>query len=159
MSASWRSRSCGASTSRRCAGRRSCSIRRSRPSDGRGSRGRSRAIRRRSSRSEASGQGSRSGAGRTFTPNSHLALETAEYAQEAGHDGEALHRALFRAHFEEDDDLGDLETLLRIGGAAGLDGEELREALTTGRYRQQVDHAIAWAQGVGVTGVPKFIFD
>ena len=97
--------------------------------------------------------------GRTFTPNSQLALETAEYAQEAGHDGEALHRSLFRAHFEEQENLGDLETLVRIGGEAGLDGEDLREALTTGRFRQQVDHGIAWAQGVGVTGVPTFIFD
>ena len=97
--------------------------------------------------------------GRTFTPNSHLALETAEYAQEHGHDGEDLHRALFEAHFEHDENLGDLETLLRIGAAQGLDRADLREALETGRYRRQVDHRIAWAGALGVTGVPTFIFN
>ena len=97
--------------------------------------------------------------GRTFTPNSHLALETAEYSQEIGHDGEGLHRALFAAHFEGDADLGDLETVVEIGAAQGLDRDELREALTTGRYRQQIDHRIEWARTIGVTGVPTFIFD
>ena len=51
--------------------------------------------------------------GRTHTPNSHLSLETAEYAQELGHDGDELHRALFRTHFEEDGNIGDLDTLLQ----------------------------------------------
>ena len=50
--------------------------------------------------------------GRRFTPNSHLALETAEYAQEIGHDGDGLHRALFAAHFEGEGDI-DLTNQLR----------------------------------------------
>jgi predicted DsbA family dithiol-disulfide isomerase len=66
---------------------------------------------------------------------------------------------LFRTHFEDHGDLGDLETLLRIGGEAGLDVDDLREALETGRYRQQVDHRIAWAQSIGITGVPTFIIN
>lgn len=97
--------------------------------------------------------------GRMFTPNSHLSLETAEYAQENGHDGDELHRALFRTHFEEDGNIGDLDTLLHIGGEVGLDVAGLREALETGRYREQVDQGIAWAQAVGVTGVPTFIIN
>ena len=97
--------------------------------------------------------------GRSFTPNSHLSLETAEYAQEHGHDGDALHRALFRTHFEDNGNLGDLDTLLQIGNETGLAVDELREALETGRYRQQVDNGIAWAQSMGVTGVPTFIFN
>ena len=97
--------------------------------------------------------------GRTHTPNSHLSLETAEYAQELGHDGDELHRALFRTHFEEDGNIGDLDTLLQIGSDSGLDADDLRDALQTGRYRQQVDNGIAWAQAVGVTGVPTFIFN
>ena len=97
--------------------------------------------------------------GRRFTPNSHLALETAEYAQESGHDGEGLHRALFAAHFEGEADLGDLDTLLRIGGEQGLDSDELRDVLTEGRYREQVDERIAVAREIGVRGVPTFIFN
>ena len=97
--------------------------------------------------------------GRALTPNSHLALETAEYAQEQSHDSEGLHRALFAAHFEGDANLGDPETLVRIGAEQGLDRADLREALETGRYRQQVDHRVAWAGTLGVTGVPTFIFN
>ena len=97
--------------------------------------------------------------GRRFTPNSHLALETAEYAQEIGHDGEGLHRALFAAHFEGDADLGDLETLVAIGGEQGLDRDELRSVLSEGRYRSQVDERIAIARQIGVRGVPTFIFN
>lgn len=97
--------------------------------------------------------------GRTFTPNSHLSLETAEYAQEHGHSGDGLHRALFSTHFTEHGDLGDLETLLRIGAEQGLERDDLHQALETGRYRQQVDERIAWAQSIGITGVPTFIFN
>ena len=97
--------------------------------------------------------------GRRFTPNSHLALETAEYAQESGHDGEGLHRALFAAHFEGEADLGDLDTLIAIGGEQGLDSDELRDVLTEGRYREQVDERIAVAREIGVRGVPTFIFN
>ncbi len=97
--------------------------------------------------------------GRRFTPNSHLALETAEYAQEIGHDSDGLHRALFAAHFEGEADIGDLETLIEIGGEQGLDRAELRAVLTEGRYRAQVDERIAIAREIGVRGVPMFIFN
>ena len=97
--------------------------------------------------------------GRRFTPNSHLALQTAEYAQEIGHDGDGLHRALFAAHFEGEADLGDLDTLIAIGGEQGLDRDELRTVLSEGRYRQQVDERIDWARQIGVRGVPTFVFD
>ena len=97
--------------------------------------------------------------GRTFTPSSLLSLEAAEYAQDCGHDGDALHRALFRTHFEEDGDLGDLDTLVRLGAEAGLDADGLREALESRRYRGRVADGIGWARAIGVTGVPTFIFD
>ncbi len=108
-------------------------------------------------RGEASGIEFRRG--RSFTPNSHLALEFAEYAQEQGLLTDALHRALFKAHFTDFDNLGDLDTLIRIGADHGLDTDDLRDSLTTGRYRDQVDAGIEWARTVGVTGVPTFIFN
>ena len=36
---------------------------------------------------------------------------------------------------------------------------DLRDALTTGRYRDQVDAGIEWARAIGVTGIPTFIFN
>lgn len=100
--------------------------------------------------------------GRTFRPNSHLALEAATFAHDADASrevNEALHRALYHAHFETLDDIGDIETLVRLGTEAGLDGAALREALETRRYRDQVDEEIAMVQEIGVSAVPTFIFN
>lgn len=94
--------------------------------------------------------------GRTWTSNSHLALEAAEYAAETPH-AAAFHRAMFKAYFEDLEDIGNIDTVVRIGESAGLDGADLREALQTGAYRQQVDDGIQWAREVGVSGVPTFI--
>jgi len=97
--------------------------------------------------------------GRTFRPNSHLALEAAMYASEAGIDDTPLHQALYKAHFDDLEDVSDIEVLVRIGAEHGLDAAELREVLATRRYQEAVDDAIGWAQSIGVSAVPTFIFD
>ena len=96
--------------------------------------------------------------GRTWTSNSHLSLEAAEFAAEHG-DGDRFHRRVFKAYFEELADIGDIDLLVRLGEESGLSAEPLREALTTGRYRAGVDEEIAWAQQIGVTAVPTFVLD
>ena len=97
--------------------------------------------------------------GRTFTPNTHLALETVEFAYDHNHHSDGLHRALFKANFEQFENLGDAGQLVRIASDHGIDGDELRQALDSGQYRGQVDEQIQWTRTVGVTGVPTFIFD
>jgi predicted DsbA family dithiol-disulfide isomerase len=104
----------------------------------------------------AAGLGIRFTRGRTWTSNSHLALEAAEFAGEHG-DARAFHRAMFKAYFEDLADIGDLETVVRVGVESGLPEAALREALTSGRYRDAVDEGIRWAQQVGVTAVPTFV--
>jgi len=96
--------------------------------------------------------------GRTFTPNSHLSLEAAEFAAEHGA-GLGFHRAMFKAFFEDMVDIGNVGNVVRVGGEAGLDEAELRLALETGQYREQVDDGIEWSREIGVTGVPTFVFD
>jgi predicted DsbA family dithiol-disulfide isomerase len=96
--------------------------------------------------------------GRTWSSNSHLALEASEFAD--GHpQADALHRRLFKAYFEELADIGDLETVVRLGDEAGLPAGELREALTSHAFTKQVDDGIRWSRSIGVTGVPTFILD
>lgn len=97
--------------------------------------------------------------GRTFRPNSHLALETAMYASELGVDDRPLHRALYKAHFEDLEDVSDIDVLVRIGSESGLDAAELREVIETRRYNEMVDEAIGWATSIGVTAVPTFIIN
>jgi predicted DsbA family dithiol-disulfide isomerase len=64
---------------------------------------------------------------------------------------------MFKAYFEDLEDIGNLDTVIRVGVEAGLPEAELREALTSGHYRDEVDEGIAWAQQVGVTAVPTFV--
>jgi predicted DsbA family dithiol-disulfide isomerase len=97
--------------------------------------------------------------GRTFRPNSHLALEAAMYAQEQTGDTSQFNRALYHAHFETLENIGDIDTLVRIGTECGLDGEALRDALATRRYRAAVDEDIQSVQEIGVSAVPTFIFN
>jgi len=94
--------------------------------------------------------------GRTWSSNSHLALEAAEFAAETPHAG-AFHRAMFKAYFDDLDDIGDIDTIVRIGDSVGLDAKDLREVLQARGYQGQVDDGIRWAREIGVTGVPTFI--
>lgn len=94
--------------------------------------------------------------GRSWTSNSHLALEAAEFAAEHG-DGLRFHRAMFKAYFEDLADIGDIDVVIGIGASAGLPEDELREALTLGTYRAEVDEGVQWAQQSGVTAVPTFV--
>jgi len=94
---------------------------------------------------------------RTLLPNSRPALEAAEFAREAGR-FDPLHRALFRAYFEEGADIGDDEVLARLGGECGLDADTLAEALRERRYEALVDEKVRWAYERNLGGVPAFIF-
>ncbi len=94
--------------------------------------------------------------GRTWTSNSHLALEAAEFAGEHG-DPQRFQRAMFKAYFEDLEDIGEVDTIVRIGTEAGLSAADLREALVSGQYRTEVDDGIRWSQEVGVTAVPTFV--
>jgi len=97
--------------------------------------------------------------GRTFTSNSLLAHEAAEFAADSGIDPAAFHHRMFRAYFEDLEDVGKLDVIVAAGVDAGLDGDALREALMKRRYRQEVQDGINWAKEIGVTAVPTFVFD
>ena len=76
--------------------------------------------------------------GRSLSSNSHLALEGAEFAFEYG-DAWRFHRRMFKAYFEDLEDIGRLEAVVRIGA--------------------DTDEGIAWTRGVGVTAIPTFVFN
>lgn len=92
-----------------------------------------------------------------LVPNTRKAHETTEFAAEHGRLWE-IHRALFHAYFEEERNIGDVDVLCDIATGIGLDADELRLALSHGRYTAEVEEQLAWARDVGVTGVPTVIF-
>lgn len=88
--------------------------------------------------------------------HSRKAHEGAKFAIEHGK-GEAYHAALFRAQFQEDKNIDDLETLVDIAGQIGLDPIGFRKALEERKYLQQVLADTQLAADYGVTGVPCFV--
>ena len=94
--------------------------------------------------------------GRTITSNSHLALEAAEFALEYG-DPWRFHHRLFKAYFDDLEDIGQVDRVVRAGAEAGLDEKSLRAALEERRYRERVDEGIAWSRSIGVTAIPTFV--
>lgn len=72
--------------------------------------------------------------------------------------GDAVADALFRAHFDEGRDIGDIATLTEIGVAAGLDASLLAELFADNADRAVVEHQAGRARHMGVSGVPTMIF-
>lgn len=72
---------------------------------------------------------------------------------------DAVKEALLSAHFEHGADIGDVDTLTRVGAGAGLDEGEVRAALEDGRYAAAVASDIDMARQIGVTGVPFVVVD
>jgi predicted DsbA family dithiol-disulfide isomerase len=91
-------------------------------------------------------------------PNTRKAHEATEFAKDAGR-LLPFHRAVFRAYWEREENIGDVDILCRVAEECGIDAGRLREALSDGRYTSQIEEQIAWARAAGVTGVPTFIFD
>jgi len=86
-----------------------------------------------------------------------LAHVGAKFAEQ--HDqGEAYHRAVFRAHWQTDQDIADVNVLAGIAKHAGLDEAAFREALKDPELRAAVEADERWAMENGLGGVPAFIF-
>jgi predicted DsbA family dithiol-disulfide isomerase len=91
--------------------------------------------------------------------NSRLALEAAEFARQAGAEAfDRFHRAVFRAYFEQDRNIGLVDTLVDIGTTEGLNGPALRTAVEDRQYAPAVDERIQWVAERGLTSTPFFIF-
>jgi predicted DsbA family dithiol-disulfide isomerase len=89
---------------------------------------------------------------------SRYALEGAKFAEEKGL-GDTYHEAMFKAHFIDDRDFGDLDILADLAAEAGLDRAEFLAAIESGAYAAQVDADIAQAMAYGLQGVPATIIE
>lgn len=89
--------------------------------------------------------------------DSRPALIGAKFA-EANGAGEAYHRAVFRAYWEQAADIGDLETLAGIAAGVGLDRPAFLAALDDPAHSAAVDADIEQARAYGLSGVPALVF-
>ena len=89
--------------------------------------------------------------------NSRRALGAAEFARAQG-EFDAMHHALFKAHWEGTARLEDIDDLVRVGESVGLDGSELRIALETNRYDAVIDENREIASSAGINAIPAHVF-
>jgi predicted DsbA family dithiol-disulfide isomerase len=90
--------------------------------------------------------------------NSKLSLAANEFAKEKGKFNE-FHEAIFKANFEDGENIGDIDVLLAIAQGIGLNKEELSQYLGDQKNLDAIDESSAQAMKLGITGVPSFIIN
>jgi len=91
-----------------------------------------------------------------FLPNTHLALEAAEFARERGR-VLPFHEAVFSAYFERGANIGEHPVLLEAARGVGLDPAELSAALDERAYFDAVEENREKALDEFVTVVPTVV--
>ena len=89
--------------------------------------------------------------------NTRLAHIGAKYALANGR-GEAYHKAVFQAHWQDLRDISSADTLAEIAREVGLDEAGFRAALADPELSAAVEGDEYWAYQQGLQGVPAFIF-
>jgi predicted DsbA family dithiol-disulfide isomerase len=89
---------------------------------------------------------------RTHWYNSVPAHEAAIWADLQGN-GEDFRRAIYRAYFVNNLNIGSADVLARLAEEASLDAADLRAALHEGRHGDEFQTA----REIGITGVPSYI--
>lgn len=90
--------------------------------------------------------------------NTVKAHELLHFAKEQGLQKEMTER-LMSAYFTEGRHVGKIDDLVALAAEAGLDPEQTRDALDSGRYLAAVRADQAQAQAYGIQGVPFFVID
>jgi predicted DsbA family dithiol-disulfide isomerase len=93
---------------------------------------------------------------RKMTFNSRLAQELGKWAEHKG-SGDAFHEAVFRAYFADGRNIADVNILVDIATAVGLDAREAHDVLAARTYKKDVDTDWARAYESRVSAVPTFI--
>ena len=87
--------------------------------------------------------------------NSRAALAATEYARESGRD-EALEERIYRAYFNDGENIGDAGVVARLASEAGLDAGEVADAIKSPKYEMRLKNNSLAAHQRGVSGVPTF---
>lgn len=89
-------------------------------------------------------------------PNTLDAHRLIHWAGLEGLQGRMVSR-LFRAHFREGRDIGDVATLAALGSDAGLDGDVVLRLLSSDADREDIRARDAHARARGVSAVPTYV--
>jgi predicted DsbA family dithiol-disulfide isomerase len=94
-------------------------------------------------------------------PNTLAAHALIAYAQsfDDARYADAVVEHLFKAYFVDGEFIGDMDTLVNIAAACGLDADTTRTVLTEGETLKQIANQDASVRQQGVTGVPFLVFN
>tara|TARA_B100000959_G_C14870153_1_gene577992 strand:+ start:697 stop:1155 length:459 start_codon:yes stop_codon:yes gene_type:complete len=87
--------------------------------------------------------------------NSRLAQELGVWA-DTQQSTDDIHDLLFRAYFVENQNISDVEVLLKLAGKAGLDQVEARKVLQERTFSPRLDEDWARSRQAGIMSVPTF---
>ena len=90
------------------------------------------------------------------SPNTTDAHRLIRWARESGGQDQVV-ESLFQAYFCDGQDIENADVLSGIADDAGMDADRIRQRLATDEALAEVDEDIAFAQKIGVTGVPTFL--
>ena len=93
---------------------------------------------------------------RHMTYNSRLAQELGKWAESQGK-GDEFHQAVFKAYFADGLNIGNTETLIKLGTTVGLPEKEIQPILENRTYKDAVDSDWTRAYKFGITAVPSFM--
>ena len=91
-------------------------------------------------------------------PNSHNALEAAEFARVHGKLKE-YHSLLMEAYFRDLKDIGDLEVLGELGSTIGLNKDDLMESVKNRDYETVLTNSTENAHSMRINSTPTFIIN
>ncbi|MBU3145902.1 DsbA family protein [Clostridium sp. CF012] len=91
-------------------------------------------------------------------PNSHNALEAAEFAKAHGKSKE-YHSSLMDEYFRDLKDIGNLEVLGDLGKNLGLNKEELINAVKNRAYETTLNNSNKDAHSMGINSTPTFVIN
>jgi predicted DsbA family dithiol-disulfide isomerase len=90
--------------------------------------------------------------------NSFNAHRFSHFAKQLNLQGQAEER-LYKAYFTEGRNIDDIPTLIQLGKEIGLAPREIKNALESDQFADEVRQDIRAGKQLGVTSVPHFIFD
>jgi predicted DsbA family dithiol-disulfide isomerase len=106
----------------------------------------------------ASGVGLNYDFDKAVVANSFDAHRFIQFAKTKGK-GDAAEEVLFKAYFTEGKNTADHTILIQLAQDIGLESEAVKTMLNSTEFTNEVNHDVAEAQQIGVTGVPFFVVD
>ena len=95
---------------------------------------------------------------KTVPANSFMAHRLIHFANSKDL-GNEIKEGLFKAHFEEGQNIDDSEVLIQVAKSIGLDAAEVEGILKSDSFAYEVKQDEMEARNIGVNGVPFFVFE